>query len=353
MKPNIWLLPISWIYTAIVWVRNQLYNTNLLKVNSFDIPIITIGNLSVGGTGKTPHAEYIAKFFLNQGFSVGVVSRGYKRKTKGVIIANEKTKPQDIGDEPFQIFNKMPSLYLAVAEKRKAGIDALLKYNTAIDIIILDDAFQHRSVKAGLNILLSDYHKPFFEDIMLPAGTLREPKIAAQRADMIVVTKTPAELSIYDKKYIETTISPMPHQQVLFSYVDYLPVKTLDQTSKFEWKISHGILLVTGIAYANGFYTEVKKHVKQVKHLNYPDHYEYSLRDLEQIEQQYHELIMPEKWVLTTEKDFVKLAQFKDWFSEKGIKLAYWPIEITFNPKDKENLEKKLLDYARNYKTVY
>lgn len=221
---RILLLPFSLIYGLIVGVRNYFFNNGLLKSVEFKIPVISVGNLSAGGTGKTPHVEYLIRL-LKDHFKIAVVSRGYLRKTRGFVLTDINSTVSMVGDEPMQYINKFKNLLVAVDENRNHGIQKLMTSHTELDAVILDDAFQHRYVKPGLSILLTDFHSLYSKDFLLPVGRLRESKKGAKRADIIIVTKTDPVFSPLSKRAVLEQLKPQPHQKVFFSYVTYgLPI---------------------------------------------------------------------------------------------------------------------------------
>lgn len=221
IKIHKWLYPASWLYGAAVMMRNKLFDWEVLQSKSFDIPIISVGNLAVGGTGKTPHTEYLIKSLCNQ-YNVAVLSRGYKRHTKGYVLATPESTARSIGDEPYQMHQKFPSVTVAVDEKRCHGIEKLLALQKpSIDVILLDDAFQHRYVKPGLSILLTDYHRLFCDDTLLPAGRLREPISGKNRAQIVIVTKCPQDIKPIDYNIITKRLNLYPYQQLFFSSFRY------------------------------------------------------------------------------------------------------------------------------------
>ncbi|MEX2379763.1 MAG: tetraacyldisaccharide 4'-kinase, partial [Vicingaceae bacterium] len=224
---RILLLPFTLIYSIAVRLRNFFYDIGLLKSSEFNFPLIVVGNLTVGGTGKTPHTEFIVKTLKND-YLTAVLSRGYGRKSKGYKLADSGDSPESIGDEPYQIFTKHQEILVAVDEKRKRGIEKLRALPSAPQVVVMDDAFQHRQVKAGLNILLTDYSNLYINDILLPSGRLREPKSAAKRADIIVITKSPSVLSPLEIRRITESLKPKAYQKVFFSYIDYQNLKPLN-----------------------------------------------------------------------------------------------------------------------------
>ena len=254
IKINEWLLPFSWLYGLGVKLRNQLFDMGVLKSKSYDIPVISVGNITVGGTGKTPHTEYLVRL-LSKKYKVAVLSRGYKRKSKGFLLATPDTPVEQIGDEPFQMKRKFPDIYVAVDKDRCHGIERLCDKSVApdLDVIILDDAYQHRYVKPGVNILLVDYHRMIVEDRLLPAGRLREPKEGKNRANIVIVTKCPHDIKPMGIRVISKALNLYPYQKLYFStfrYREMIPLfdkqasrRTLDQLAENEQ-----VLLLTGIA---------------------------------------------------------------------------------------------------------
>jgi tetraacyldisaccharide 4'-kinase len=344
-----WLLPLSWLYGLGVGIRNLLYDIGVLKSFGFDLALVKIGNLSVGGTGKTPHTELVAAMLAEVFPAVAILSRGYKRKTRGFRIASDADSARTIGDEPFQMFLKLPDVQVAVCEDRKTGIEKLLEINPFLSAVVLDDGFQHRKVKAGLNILLSDYNEPFYEDKLMPAGKLREYKSAYRRADLIIFTKAPVQVNVYDKKYVYTKVNPAAHQQVIFSHIRYTDPVFLEPFEEVKLHSQQQLLLVTGLANAHSLTDMLDRKRLSYTHLAYADHQYYGNKQLEQIEKQFAALEGPNKLVLTTEKDFVKLREHAQWFIDKQIPLAYLPIEIGFDEQDRAIFIRIIEDYVKQY----
>lgn len=340
------LFPITLVYLLIYQLRNFLYNIDALRSFEFNIPIIGVGNLAMGGTGKTPHTEFLIQLLEKQGNKVGIVSRGYGRKTRGFVLADENSNAQKIGDEPYQMFLKFPDAIVAVCENRAFGIKKLLELNTPPDIIVLDDAFQHRTVKVKFHVLLSDINRPFYQDHVLPMGNLREAKSAKERADLIVMTKCNKSFDIYEQKRIETIIKPSTHQEVVFSYVEYQDLVFMENTEPVELNRSLGVLMLAGIA--NPIYLQnfLSDKVGELENLHYPDHYNYNKRAFNKIKIQYQKLESKQKLLITTEKDYVRLLPFKDLFISNQINLAYLPIKIGFNSKDQKIFQDKVIDYV-------
>lgn len=327
------LFPIVPIYYFVTWLRNKLYDLGWKGSTSYDIPVICVGNLSVGGTGKTPTIEYLIKL-LSGNYKVATLSRGYKRKTSGFIIADESATAASIGDEPFQFYNKFKDITVAVDVNRRHGISELLKQKQP-DIILLDDAFQHRKVKAGFNILLTSFGSLYSDDFVLPTGNLREPRSGAKRADVIIVTKCPETISNSEKTSIINQLKPLEHQQVFFSSIQYSETvfNSSESRSLLELKDDE-FTLVTGIANPKPLEKFLEKEGLKFDHLKFKDHHSFSNEDIL--------LLKNKKRIVTTEKDYVRLSPY---FLDEN-KLFYLPIEFNIEPL--ELFEKSIHDYLKS-----
>ncbi len=320
------LYPFTLIYGALVWLRNRLYDVNFYNSISFSVPVICVGNLSTGGTGKTPHIEYLIDLLQYQ-YQVATMSRGYKRYTKGFIIADEKANALRIGDEPMQFFMKYPEAIVCVAEERLTGIPYLLQRRPGIDVILLDDAYQHRSVKAGLNILITDYAHPFYTDHILPFGNLRESRAAYKRAEVIIVSKCPMNLTRQAAAEITAKINPLPHQKVFFTGIEYgAPYNFL--TRELVPLAKTHTVLVCGIARPEPLEAYLKQQAADVHTLTYQDHHYFVTTDLEEIKTAYDNWDAPNKIVATTEKDAARLQLHHEKLMEWGITIAVVPIKV-------------------------
>ncbi|MGD0711597.1 MAG: tetraacyldisaccharide 4'-kinase [Bacteroidales bacterium] len=341
------LFPFSFIYGFTVAVRNILFDLNFFKTHSFNLPIITVGNLSYGGSGKTPTVEYLIRLLTGK-INVATLSRGYKRRTKGFVLADSSSLISDIGDEPKQFKSKFSEITVAVCEDRCAGVNQLLKKNKDLGCIILDDAFQHRSIKAGLNILLTDYNNLYTDDYVLPSGSLREFRSGAKRADIIIVTKCPRTLSETGRKVITGNIAPKAHQQVFFSYIDYLPMLPLNNDTEKSVDKFDSILLFSGIANTKPLeeYLHAKKY--EVISMHYGDHYKYSNSDLLKIRESFNNFAANHKIILTTEKDKMRIETYEQKEALKDLPVFYIPIMTDFFPSDKEMFNKIIIDYVEN-----
>jgi tetraacyldisaccharide 4'-kinase len=318
------LFPIVPIYQGVTWLRNWCFDTHIFKSKSYSFPLICVGNLSVGGTGKTPMIEYLVRL-LKENYSVATLSRGYKRDTKGFQIANKNSSALAIGDEPYQFYQKFTDIIVSVDSNRQNGIAELQKIEHSPDIILLDDAFQHRKVKAGLNILLTTYDRLYVNDFSLPTGDLREPKSGAKRADIIVVTKCPSSLNSDEKNRIIKLLKPQRKQQVFFSIINYSDtIYSIEENKPLETLKNEQFTLVTGIANSMPLLSYLKRKGYNFDHLNFKDHHEFSSAEIEKVNDK--------KLVLTTEKDFMRLKGRID-----TSRLYYLPIDVEISKEDKFN----------------
>lgn len=342
------LLPLSLLYGFIVGIRNFFFNTGILKSKSFSTPVISVGNISVGGTGKTPHTEWILSE-LSKDFRVACLSRGYKRRTKGFILAGADSTADETGDEPLQIKSKFPNVQVACDAKRVRGIEKLLSLSPQPEVIILDDAFQHRYVKAGKNIVLVDYNHPCYKDYLLPAGRLRETPGALRRADYIIVSKCPENLTPIEKRLLSKHLKIKPYQQLFFTTMHYGPIRGLEPAQPVpSLNDKSSILCITGIARPEPYVNHLKQFTPNITTLKYPDHHHFSKRDIRNIQTVFEEIYNPDKFIFTTEKDAVRL---KGCHLPEEIrkKIYYIPIEPVFMNK-KEILIQDLKNYVAKNK---
>jgi tetraacyldisaccharide 4'-kinase len=333
------LFPFSLIYNAITSIRNGAYDKGILPSRSFDFPIIVVGNLNVGGTGKSPHIEYLIRL-LNKKYKIAVLSRGYKRKSKGYQLADENSTAAQLGDEPFQFYRKFKDILVAVDTNRVNGIISLRRLNDPPEIILLDDAFQHRSVKAGLFILLTSFDDLYVDDLVLPSGTLRENRKGARRADIIIVTKCPLNISKEDRLKISKKLKLKKHQLIFFSTIVYseslIGVNGELSVSKLnEFKV----LLVTGIANSKPLEQYLESLNIDFLHLKYRDHYSFSKLDKEKINRKFEGMKGNKKIILTTEKDYVRA------FSNGNEHFYY--LTILSKILDEEAFNEEILNYVR------
>lgn len=345
---NLLLLPASKIYGLGVGIRNLLFKWRILKQREFGIPVVVVGNIAVGGTGKTPHVEYIIDL-LKFKYHIGMISRGYKRKTKGFVLATRRSTPLDIGDEPYQIYQKFGrDISVAVCEDRCAGIEELMRIDPRINLIILDDAFQHRYVKPTVSIVLTDFNAPVFTDSLLPHGRLREPMGAIYQADMVVVTKCPERLKAIEYRIFKNSLKLFPYQGLFFSSIDYSPLRPLFpdeamQPPYLSWLTEDdSILAVSGIANPKPFIRYLRSHHAHVKVRQYPDHHNFSRRDMENLQKRFNELDGERKLLITTEKDAVRLINNPYFPQELKDSAYYLPVKVKFDPHNVDTFDDKL-----------
>jgi len=361
IKINKSLLPLSCLYGMGVCIRNFCFDVGILRSHSFDVPVISVGNITVGGTGKTPHVEYLIRLLQNYmgdkrlpgNFQVAVLSRGYKRKTKGFLLANEHTTAREIGDEPYQMKRKFPKVYVAVDRKRVRGIQRLTEEKRDTDVILLDDAFQHRYVTPGINILLVDYHRLVIYDRLLPAGRLREPLSGKDRADIVIITKCPKKLKPMDYRVVTKAMNLFPYQQLYFTMLDYeqpVPVfegeslKTIETLQSLK---DTNVLLLTGIASPRQMIEDLKPYTDNITSLAFPDHHDFSEKDVERINQTFATLPSP-KCIITTEKDAVRIQNTTGLSIDVRQNIYALPIRIRFIGKEKEELfNNHIIGYVR------
>ena len=355
-----WLYPVAWIYGLVVSFRNKLFDWGIFPSETFSVPVISIGNITVGGTGKTPHTEYIIDFLCKK-YRVAVLSRGYKRKTKGFILADENSDSSQIGDEPLQIFRKFPTVSVAVDANRRRGIRNLLNLpeNKKPEVILLDDAFQHRYVKPSLSILLTDINRPFYDDCLLPAGRLREKPFNHKRADFIVYTKCHESYSLTDYQFFREKINLQPHQQLFFSsyrYKNLKPVFPKTNNSKettLEQLNSESciFLLVAGLANPTGLIEYVNKYTSDLQTNIYPDHHEFTQNDIQTMADFIKLSDNKNKRIITSEKDAMRLINNPLVPNEIKAFIYYLPIEVVMLFDEnllKQNIENHVENFKRN-----
>jgi len=343
------LLPITWIYGAIIWLRNKLYDKNILKSSSFNFPIICVGNLATGGTGKTPMTEYLIRLLKND-HKTATLSRGYKRKTEGFAIANTNTTALEIGDEPMQFHQKFPGVTVAVGEERIVAIPQLLHERPETEVIILDDAFQHRQVRAGLNIILTEHANLYTRDFILPAGDLRDVRSSSRRAGIIIVTKCKADLSEAEKTSVIKEIGPAADQSVYFTTIVYSKPYHLFTKEEIDLKPDYGILLVCGIANPRPLKEHLNKHADSYDMIRYADHHIFHSNDLQDIRQQFKKIKGDKKLVLTTEKDAVRLEKFEKELADFPIYVI--PIEHRFLFDEAPRFDEQVKKFIQSFRSA-
>ena len=349
IKINEWLLPLSWLYGLGVKFRNMLFEIGILRSESFDVPVISVGNITVGGTGKTPHVEYLIELLKDKA-KVAVLSRGYKRRTRGFVIADDNATAKTIGDEPLQMKRKYgDDITVAVDRKRCHGIRQLTSDEDGIDVILLDDAFQHRYVKPGVNILLVDYHRLIIYDKLLPAGRLREPLSGKNRADIVIVTKCPHDLKPMEFRVITKAMNLFPFQRLFFTCLEYRNITPVfgsgEQSLDSIGKDCH-ILLLTGIASPQQMIEDLSPRCPHITPLTFGDHHTFTSSDVARINNEFAALPHP-KMIITTEKDATRLIAVEGLSDEVRGAMFALPVKIRFMLGQEESFNEKIIGYVR------
>jgi tetraacyldisaccharide 4'-kinase len=347
------LLPFSFFYWIGVTVRNRLFDLRMLRSTGFDIPVISVGNITVGGTGKTPHVEMLVSL-LKSDYRIAVLSRGYKRKSAGFIMASRHSPVSDIGDEPMQIKNKFPDISVAVDGDRVHGVTRLIKSKHHPEVIILDDAFQHRYIRPGLSIVLVDYNRPVFHDFLLPAGNLREPWKNIRRSDLVIVTKCPENLFPQEITWFTQKLALPPGQELFFTTYSYgtpeavFPVKKRKEVPSFKQiRKSHaGVLLVSGIANPQPLLQFLQKILKVQETMFFADHHEFTNFDIHSISMRFHSIPADEKYILVTEKDAVKIREL-DMDEQLKKVFLFIPVEVKFLARGEKAFHKRVEKYIK------
>jgi tetraacyldisaccharide 4'-kinase len=334
------LFPISILYGVVTWVRNKLFDWGIKEEFKISFPAINVGNLSVGGTGKTPHILLFNEWLAGEK-KIFIISRGYGRKTRGLLWANECSTAASIGDEPMLFHQAIPKPTVIVSEKRRVAVDALIQLKETDCLLLLDDAYQHRHVKAGLNMVLTDYNQPYFKDFMLPTGQLREFRSSINRADLVLVTKCPNDFEKIDKSYFYRRIKK-PIDSIFFSKIDYPNIEPL-----FDFKLPktiERIVLVSGIANPKPLVQHLSKNYS-LKTVIFPDHHAFTLQDIERIHEIFGKFASDKTIILTTEKDAVRLDKF---VQDGKLENYPWCIQkITLKIDREQELKDKIIAYVR------
>ncbi len=347
------LLPFSLFYWIGVTIRNRLFDFRILRSTVFHIPLISVGNITVGGTGKTPHVEMLARQ-LKSDYRIAILSRGYKRKSTGFIMASRHSPVSDIGDEPMQIKNKFPDISVAVDENRVHGVTRLIKSKHCPEIVILDDAFQHRYIRPGLSIVLVDYNRPVFNDFLLPAGNLREPWRNIRRSDLVIVTKCPDYLFPQEISWFSQKLALSAEQALFFTTYTYgkpepvFPAKKRKDFPSFkQLRKSHaGILLVSGIANPKPLFQYLQKILKVQETMFFADHHEFTNFDIHSISVRFHSIPADEKYIIVTEKDAVKIREL---VMDEQLKKVFLfiPVEVKFLARGEKSFHKRIERYIK------
>jgi tetraacyldisaccharide 4'-kinase len=344
------LLPFALLYGIGIGLRDLLYRIGALRSVRFDLPVISVGNLTVGGAGKSPHIEYLLSW-LGQYMDVAVLSRGYGRKTTGYYPVTSYDTAEQVGDEPLQFKRKFPEAAISVSESRVLGVPELVKHNPQSQCVLLDDAFQHLAVTPGLNIMLTEYSKPFTRDWLIPSGRLREWRYGYRRADVIVVTKCPPDLNARQRRDMLVEIDPYAHQQVFFSRYTYgQPYQLLQSESVRPLDLQTDILLVSAIANTDYLLTYLAEQARSVRTLEYTDHHYFKEEDLLDLKKRFGQIDSREKIIITTEKDATRLELHRDFFLQNNLPVYVLPIEVVFCDDDEAGFQQVVKDFMMNFK---
>jgi len=349
------LLPLSFIYSLIVQIRNILFDLHILPSITFKLPVISVGNITVGGTGKTPHVEYLVQLLKDE-YKTAVLSRGYRRKTRDFILASTRSGTADIGDEPRQMKLKFPDVHIAVERNRVRGVRTLIESIHKLDLVILDDAFQHRYIRPGLSVLLIDFNRPVFHDILLPAGNLREPGHNARRADIIIVTKCPEILPIQERSEFIAHMNPGARQEIYFTRYTYgIPVPVFPDKHGQQDPVSYkqlrksktGVMLVTGIANPAPLREFLEQNLRIDDELNFKDHHDYDRKDMQYIKNRFKTIEKVEKCIIVTEKDAVRLQEIV--IADESFRRSFYyiSIEVKFLVKGEKPFIKRIFKYLK------
>lgn len=328
---KILLAPFSLLYGMAMSLRDFFYRKGLLKSVEFNLPVISVGNLSVGGAGKTPHIEYLI-LLLQDYINIATLSRGYKRKTRGYLEVKPRMTAEQVGDEPLQFKRKFPEIMVTVSESRSFGIPQIISERPDTQLVLLDDAFQHRSVKPGLNILLTEYSHPFTRDYLLPSGRLREWRSAYERADIIIVSKCPQKMEEAQREAFLEEINPFPHQQLFFSYYRYhQPYYIFDGRYRANLQSDWDVLMISAIARTEYLTDYLTQQVNTVRALEFEDHHYFTKSDMADLKRAFDELSSDKKVILTTEKDAMRMELHRQFLFEQRLPIFVLPVQVQFH----------------------
>lgn len=340
------LFPFSLIYGLIIVIRNWCFDAGLLQSRKFNLPVIAVGNLTIGGAGKSPMTEYLIRLLKTE-YNIATLSRGYGRNTKGFLLAGANASASQVGDEPSQFKHKFPDVTVAVCEKRVDGIEQL---QDSHDLIILDDAFQHRAVKPGLSILLFDYNGLDNPRLVLPAGNYREPFSGRWRADIIIISKCPVDLPADEQERIIYDMAPLPYQQIFFSAINYIALHDLKgNNTNIVIDSDTTIFLLTGIANPDTLLKYIKTYTLHVIQHNYPDHHRFSLKNITKLADEFSTCGAQKKLIVTTEKDAQRLGEQELSSLVNKLPVLVLPISITFLGKGQEQFDQLIIEYVRKH----
>lgn len=344
------LAPFSLLYGLGVSLRNAFYRAGLLKSMTFSVPVISVGNLSVGGAGKTPHIEYLIRL-LREHIQIATLSRGYSRKTRGFLEVERNNDAERVGDEPLQFKRKYPDIGVYVAEDRAFAIPQIVMKKSDTQMVLLDDAFQHRSVKPGVNILLTEYSNRFTQDFLLPAGRLREWRESYERADVIIISKCPQTISQEEKEAIRAEINPLPHQQLFFSYYAYqAPYYQFNPRYRLQLDEKLDVLLICAIAKTDYLIDYLQSQVGSVQSLEFADHHYFNKEDISNLHRSFKKIDTNRKVIITTEKDAMRLELHRDFLIKERLPIFVLPTEVQFHFGEGPQFDEIIRQYLLNFK---
>jgi tetraacyldisaccharide 4'-kinase len=344
------LAPFSLLYGLGVSLRNAFYRAGLLKSMTFSVPVISVGNLSVGGAGKTPHIEYLIRL-LRDHIQIATLSRGYSRKTRGFLEVERNNNAERVGDEPLQFKRKYPDIGVYVAEDRAFAIPQIVMKKSDTQMVLLDDAFQHRSVKPGVNILLTEYSNRFTKDFLLPAGRLREWRESYERADVIIISKCPQTISQEEKEAIRAEINPLPHQQLFFSYYAYqAPYYQFNPRYRLQLDEKLDVLLICAIAKTDYLIDYLQSQVGSVQSLEFADHHYFNKEDISNLHRSFKKIDTNRKVIITTEKDAMRLELHRDFLIKERLPIFVLPTEVQFHFGEGPQFDEIIRQYLLNFK---
>lgn len=349
MKSRWYLWPFAWLYGCIVYLRNRFFDWGWKKSRQFKTAIISIGNITVGGTGKTPHVEYLLGLLQDQ-FQVAMVSRGYKRKSRGLQVASAKSDSRQLGDEPYQVYRKFPQSLVVVENSRCKAIDYIEKHYPSTEVVVLDDAFQHRYVEPGVSILLVDYNRLITEDKILPVGNLRESANARYRASVIIITKCPVSLKPIELRNLYNEIAPRPYQRLYYTYYGYESLQSVFYQEQKPLQSDMSVLVVSGIAQPQPLLAYLSQHTASVSAISFEDHHHFTASDWKNIQKRFEEISSTNKCIVVTEKDAAKLISQK--CVPENLKEQIWalPIKVGFLQDGEKDFNKLMIDYVSKNK---
>lgn len=347
---KILLSPFSLLYGLIIMLRNASYDSGLVKSTTFNLPIISVGNLAIGGAGKTPHVEYLIRL-LRPFIDVATLSRGYKRKSKGFLFVEHNAPVEQTGDEPLVMKQKYRDVVVGVSESRVIGVTKIVQKYPDTQAIILDDAFQHRSINPGLSVLLTTYDEPYSSDYLLPAGRLRESRSAAKRADIIIVTKCPTQLTDNQASIASKELNLTKSQRIFFSYYDYgVPYYIFNPGYKLTLDSSYSIILLSAIANVEYLRTYLENEVAEVEGIQFEDHHQFSPHDISQIKRSFDRLESERKFILTTEKDAVRLGPHRQFIFDNKLPIYILPLQVRFHFDQKQEFDQSVKNFLLNFR---